>query len=360
MTTFDPGFSDQSLRLVVRPNFGGLKVRVRLSNRFGLRPLKVSAASVAKRSAGPGIVPGSLRVLRFRGRQGVTLAAGQELASDPVRLRFRAFGDLAVSMNVNGPSPVSGHNILAYRTSYSTAPGAGDHTRDIDGSAFGQALFSWPYLSDIEVVAPRRVGAVVAFGDSLTEGFPGAMNARATYPALLAQRLVKAGAGLSVMNAGISGDGLVMRARGGSRLRPAAVTRLDADVLDQAGVSDVIVLQGTNDLASSPAAGAGQIIAVLRTIIRRLNRNGLRAVVGTLLPADTPRSPKTRDRVNKWIRHSGEPDAVIDFHAALRDPSRPNRPLPHYDSGDGLHLSNAGYRAMARAVPLAALRGPRC
>lgn len=76
------------------------------------------------------------------------------------------------------------------------------------------------------------------------------MNARATYPALLAQRLV----------------------------------------------GDVIVLQGTNDLASSPAAGAGQIIAVLRTIIRRLNRNGLRAVVGTLLPADTPRSPKTRDR----------------------------------------------------------------
>ena len=125
---------------------------------------------MAKRSAGPGIVPGSLRVLRFRGRQGVTLAAGQELASDPVRLRFRAFGDLAVSMNVNGPGPVSGHNILAYRTSYSTAPGAGDHTRDIDGSAFGQALFSWPYLSDIEVVAPRRVGAVVAFGDSLTEG----------------------------------------------------------------------------------------------------------------------------------------------------------------------------------------------
>lgn len=333
---------------------------MRLSNRFGLAPLKVSAATLARSANAAALVPGSLRVLRFQGRRSVTLPAGRELASDPVRLSVRAFGDLAVSLNVSGPSPVSGHRVFAYGTSYATAPGAGDRTGNLGGEGFNREIFSWPYLTDVEVRAPGATGAVVAFGDSLTEGFPGAMNAHLTYPELLARRLARARRDLSVLNAGISGDGLVIRSRGGSRLRPAALARLTADVIRRQGATDVIVLQGTNDLASPPSASARQIIAELSTVIRRLRAAGLRPVVGTLPPADSPRSPAARNRVNRWIRSSGVPDAVVDFHAALRDPLRPNRLRPAYDSGDGLHLSNAGYRAMARAVPLGVLRGPRC
>ncbi|WP_308190704.1 GDSL-type esterase/lipase family protein [Streptomyces sp. HPF1205] len=82
---------------------------------------------------------------------------------------------------------------------------------------------------------------------------------------------------------------------------------------------------------------------------------------GTLLPIggskyDTPTAERTRAEVNAWIRSSGAFDGVVDFDRAVRDPDVPDRILPAYDSGDGLHPDDAGYRATAGAVALDLVR----
>ena len=52
-------------------------------------------------------------------------------------------------------------------------------------------------------------------------------------------------------------------------------------------------------------------------------------------------------------------DGVVDFDRAVRDPARPDRLLATYDSGDHLHPSMAGYKAMAAAIPLSLFTTPR-
>jgi len=44
--------------------------------------------------------------------------------------------------------------------------------------------------------------------------------------------------------------------------------------------------------------------------------------------------------------------AAPTWSAAVRDPNQPTRVHPAYDSGDHLHPNDAGYAALAQAVPL--------
>ena len=364
-------FVDQSLRLIVTPTLGGRRLRVRLANRLGTGGVTFSSAFVARRRAGAALVPGTSHRLRFGGRPRVTIGPGRERLSDPVRLRFHAFQDLAVSVHVQGTATGASQHLVALQTSYSTPPRAGNHAADGGAGAFTEQLGSWPYLTDVDVRAPRRVGAIVALGDSITEGFPGPIDQNARYTDWLARRLAAtARPRPAVQNAGISGNRVIAdfpRPFAG----PSMLHRLRPDVLDQAGATHVIVIAGTNDIgqASPPlAAHAHQVIAATRTLVKRLQRAGLRVILGTQTPAGghtqdhhgTPDAVARRNRINHWTRAQGVADGVIDFHAALRDPSDPNRLRPIYDSGDHLHPNSAGYRAMARALPRRLLRGPAC
>ena len=367
----DSTFVNQSLRLVVTPTLAGRRLRVRLSNRLGSGRVTFSSAFVARRRTGAALVPHTSRRLRFGGRPSVTIAPGTEVVSDSTRLRFRAFQELAVSVHVRGTAAGASQHLVALQTSYSTRPGGGDHAVDTSADAYTSSLGSWPYLTDVEVIAPRTVGAVVALGDSITEGFPGPIDRNARYADFLARRLAgTAGPRLAVQNAGISSNRLL-----GSFPRPFAgpsmLQRLRADVLERAGVSSAIVIAGTNDLGQAPpppTAGADRVIAGLRKLVRRLKRAGLRVLLGTLLPAGghalelhgTSDAVAKRNRINRWIRTQRIAEGAVDFHAALRDPAAPNRLLPAYDSGDHLHPSAKGYRAMARAVSLHRLRKPGC
>lgn len=364
-------FVDQTLRLVVNPTLTGRRVRIRLSNRFGSGPVTFGAVTVARRAAGAALVPRSARTLRFGRQRTVTIPAGGEVVSDPRVMKVEAFQDLVVSVHVSGSSAEVTKHFVAMQTSYVSPAGSGDHTSDQAGTAFTQTTASWPFLTDVEVRVSRRIGAVVALGDSITDGFPGPVNGNGRYPDLLARRLVSAGTPeLAVQNAGISGNRVLRNGGDGvpTQFGPKLLDRLDLDVIDQAGVRAVILMEGANDLGFEPRATASEVIAGLQSAIEQLQAAGLRVLVGTQTPCrdyalgahGSPEAIADRNEINDWIRMSGIPDGVVDFHAALRDPGDPDQLKPEFDSGDHLHPSAAGYAAMADAVDLALLSGLGC
>ena len=243
-------FVDQTLRLVVNPTLGGARVRVRLSNRYGSQAVTFAAATIARRASGADVEPQTIRTLRFAGKRSVTLEPGRERVSDPVRLRFDAFQDLVVSVAVEGASGPSTEHVTAFQTSYVSAPGSGDQTGTTDGAAFTRTMTTWPFLTDVEVRASRRVGALVALGDSITDGVGSPNDQDRRYPDLLARRLAAAGTKLAVQIEAISGN-QVLRDAAAPTFGPKLLDRLDQDVLDQAGARVVLLMEGTNDIGVS-------------------------------------------------------------------------------------------------------------
>lgn len=344
---------------------GGERLRVRLSNSFGTAPLTIDAASLAIQSDGASIQPDSLRPLTFGGDTAVTIQAGARVLSDPVALSVHDEENLAVSLYLAEDSGPPTMHSLAHQTSYIST--SGDFTADPD-MPVAATTTSWFFLGGIEVLAARQSRAVVAFGDSITEGFASTVDGNARYPDALARRLLDRFGGapnVTVLNAGISGNRVLTDIFG-----PNAQARFDRDVLAQSGVSHVILLEGINDIGFPglpPEFGfppevlrlvsAEEIIAGMKQIIARSRARGLKIYGGTLLPFETAiyfteAGEERRQAVNHWIRTAGAFDAVIDFDAAIRDPADPRRMLPAYDSGDNLHPNDAGYQAMADAVDL--------
>ncbi|MES1254493.1 MAG: SGNH/GDSL hydrolase family protein [Acidobacteriota bacterium] len=349
-------FNNQTLREIVRVSLGGSRVRVALSNAFGTAPLTIGAAHLAIRATEGTTVPGSDRVLTFSGRPTFTIPAGAEFYSDPVDLAVAPMADLAIDLYLPGSTNVASPLTMrfgALQTHYVSETGnfAGQPTLPVIAT-----IQSWIVVSRIEVAAPPQVGAVVAFGDSITEGFGSTANSNNRWPNLLAKRLVAASTPRAVVNAGIGGNRIL--SEGAFQQGINAVARFDRDVLPVAGVTDVIVMQGINDIGNagdSPIPTTADLAAGLQQIVARARTHGLRVYGATLTPfVGAPYYTQTGERkrlaLNQWIRTSGAFDGVVDFDAALRDPNRPDAVLPRYDSGDHLHPNDAGYKAMADAI----------
>ena len=369
---------DETTRAILTPTFGGATARVRLSNRFGAVPMTFANATIARRASGPALVPDSIAPLTFDGRRSFTVVPGHDVLSDPVEISFQAFDPLAVSVYVMGDVGRPTEHYVARQTSYLTPEGAGDHTADVDGGAFNQSTTSRPFVSGIEVLAPLSTGAVVAFGDSITDGYqalpagtpesPEGIDADGRWPDVLARRLGTANRPLSVLNLGIAGNRVLHDATAGANpdvYGPAAIRRLDTDLSTQEGVTTVILLEGINDLLMSPNATAEELLGGYREVIDRLHSRGLRVLQGTLTPtggndAALPDTEDKRQALNSWIRERSPADAIVDFDAAVRDPANPSRIDPAYDGSDHLHFNLAGYQAMGDAVPLEQLDDPAC
>ncbi|MFI7704133.1 SGNH/GDSL hydrolase family protein [Nonomuraea sp. NPDC049480] len=364
-TNFTPnwseqGFTDQTIRQVVRVSAGGSTARIRLSNAYGSAPLKIAGATIARAESGAAVEPGSLRQLTVKRARAFTIPAGAELATDPVALGLADLDSVTVTLYLAAPTGPATYHAQAMATSYRAG---GDHRADSGAGAFDQTSLSWYYLSGVDVTgrASRR-GAVVAFGDSLTDGYGSTPGADNRYPDELAERLAATGRPRAVLNQGIGGNRVTVDS---AWLGDKATSRFRRDVLDQPGVRSVIILEGINDIGMSEAPSpigapptdvpAEEIIAGHRELIRQAHAKGVRALGATLPPMKgsryyTARSEAKRDAVNAWIRTSGAYDAVVDLDRALASPSDEDQLDPAYDSGDHLHLNDAGYRTAAHAV----------
>ncbi len=360
MTAAKLSFKDQTIREIVHTSMGGNMVRVRLSNAYGKQAVEIGAAHIGVQGSGSSILANSDRVLMFSGRPTVSIPADAIVLSDPVKLDFSAGANLSISMFISSAAVGAGVHYSAQQTNYI---GPGDLTGE-DSFKNPSTISSWVFLAGVDVLAPASAGAVVAFGDSITDGARSTVDANHRWPDILAGRLHGK---VAVMDAGIGGNRILHDASGNVRFGVNALARFDRDVLAQPGVKYVIVLEGINDLGhagtSAPASetvSAEDMIAGLRQLIERAHERGIKVIGATLTPFEgtsfpgyfTPEKEVKRKAVNEWIRTGRAFDGVIDFEQAARDPANPNRMLPAYDGGDHLHPSDAGYKAMGESIDL--------
>jgi lysophospholipase L1-like esterase len=353
--------TNQTVRMILRTSIGGHRARVRLSNAFGSAPVVVGAAHLARRATGSSIVPESDRPLTFAGKQSFTMMPGVVVVSDPVDLEVPALGDLAVSLYFPGDTGSPTTHSTGLRPTYVSTEG--DFTGRPEFALAGTTQ-QYYWLSSVEVSAAADSSAIVAFGDSITDGARSTPDTNSSWPAVLAARLRanKATANLAVVNEGIGGNRLFTDATGLAGV--SALARLDRDVLSHPGVKWLMVLEGINDIGTLGAATppavpitSDALIWVLQQVIDRAHAHGIKVVGCTLTPYEGAGYAREsgeviRDTVNRWIRSSGAFDAVVDFEAATRDPNNPKRLRPEFDPGDHLHPNDAGYKAMADAIDL--------
>ncbi len=363
---------DATVRQIFHVSIGGPRVRVHLSNAFGTEALHFTSVHIAKplSPAGSEIDPATDKALTFAGARDVTVPPGAEFISDAVDFPVAALSDVAVSFHLDAPpAGETGH------------PGSRATTYYVHGDATGAAKLTdakqidhWYQVSAIDVPAAAGASAVVALGDSITDGHGATTNGNDRWTDVLAAQLQANAAtrNVGVSGIGVSGVGVSNQGIGGNHLLtdglgPNVLARFDRDVLAPAGVRTVIVFEGVNDLGglartgevpeAQHAALVARVLAAYQQIVERAHAHGLRVIGGTITPYvgstyyhPGPLSEADRQQVNAWIRAAGHFDAVVDFDAVVRDPQHPDQLLPAYDCGDHLHPSPAGYKAMGEAA----------
>jgi len=355
---------DATLRQIVHISVGGAALRVHFSNAFGMDALHITSAHIARpiSPSSPAIDPATDRPLTFSGSPGVIIPPGAEFVSDPLPFPAAPLSDLAITFHLDAPPARQTGHPGSRSTSYYVH---GDLVSAPD-LPNAKHVDHWYHLSEIDVLASPGAAAIVALGDSVTDGHASTTNGNNRWTDILAQRLQASPAtrSIGVSNQGIGGNHMLTDGLG-----PNALARVDRDVLAPAGVRWVIFFEGVNDLGilaraneESPAvheAMVKRVLASYEQILLRAHAHGLRVYAGTFLPFvgsevyhPGPLSEADRQTVNAWIRTPGHFDAVIDFDTVLRDPQHPDHLNPAYDSGDHLHPSPAGYKAMGEAVPL--------
>ncbi|MEO8308006.1 MAG: SGNH/GDSL hydrolase family protein [Pseudomonadota bacterium] len=352
----------QTVRMVARATIAGRAVRVALSNAFGHAPVHVDAVQIARAADGSAIRAGSGHALTFGGRMDVVLAPGAQIYSDPIEFDVAAQADLTVSLFLATDSGPTTAHAIGMRAAW-LAPGNQVAAEKLENAT---EFRSYLWLAGIEVLASANAATIVAFGDSITDGFGTTPDADAAWPAVLARRLSaqRNEPPRSVINMGISGNRVLREGAGSS-----ALARFDRDVLSRPGVKWLVLLEGINDIGFSAIPGlpasekttAEEIIAGYRLLIGRAHLHGLTIIGCTLMPFEgvntyTESSEKMRQDVNRWIRTSGQFDKVVDLDAATRDPAAPTKLQAAFDSRDHIHPNDAGNKAMAEAFDLKLFR----
>jgi lysophospholipase L1-like esterase len=352
---------DQTFRLIVKPDLAGSSARLRFSNVFGTQPVTFDGVYVGVHAGAGSIVPGTNRPVLFDGKKTVTVEPGK-MAYGSADLGFDLAGrKLAVSFHVAGKSGAMTWHAKAMTTSYIGAPQSGAHGAEESSQAFPFTSTSWYFLDAIDVYGPCGAQATVAFGDSITDGTNSTINGDDRWPDFLSQRVhAKYGNQVTVVNAGIGGNQILKSSSGG----PAALERLERDVLSLPGVTTVIWLEGINDLGSS-GASAEAIIEGFRQGVARMHEHHIR-VIGATITSSLKSTPThgtsevdaKRKTINEFIRKGGVFDGVADFDAATLDPATGTLRAEFQPSsstggpGDKLHPNRAGYQAMANSINL--------
>jgi lysophospholipase L1-like esterase len=362
------GVSNATVRMIARVTIAGEAVRIRLDNAYGASPLSVGKAYVGLRIQGAALATNSNRQVFFNASAQVTVPAGGSVISDPVPLRVMAQQDLAVSLHIPEAGVRPSQHSAAQVTSYLTANGAGDTAADETAVPFTVTTTSTFWVKSVDVLSSLSSGAIVAFGDSITDGTCSTLDGHDRWEDVLAMRLAfdassrgSADAHKAVVNEGIGGNTVTRE-----KLQPApdstpGLERLERDVLSHHGVTHVVLFMGTNDARRE--ASAAQIIAGTEDIVRRVKKAGMKIVGVTMIPRHN-RPPaenntgwsaaktQVRNEVNQWIRTKAPFDAVIDFDKTVKDPGNADLINPPFNCGDGIHPSPRGYYEMGRSVAL--------
>jgi lysophospholipase L1-like esterase len=360
-------FTNQTLRQIVHTSIGGTKVRILISNAYGTAPVMIGAAHIALRGKEGAILETSGATLNFSGRAIMTIPAGATAYSDPVDLAVPAMADLAIDLylpgNTGGAATFTMHN-GAFQTNYVSE--TGNHVGEATLPVVAK-IQNWFLLSRVEVAAPDAAGAIVAFGDSITDGTRSTPDTNSRWPDHLARRLLRQGLKVGVLNAAIAGNRILSEpdVPPGIDVRAVAqgvnaLARFERHALSQPGITHIVVLEGINDIGNarqSPTPTAEDLIAGHKQLIEQAHTHGLKIYGATLTPFYgaayyTEVGEAKRQVLNEWIRTSKAYDAVIDFDRVTRDPENPKMFLPFYDSCDHLHPNDAGYKAMADAIDL--------
>jgi lysophospholipase L1-like esterase len=380
----EAGARDQSFRLIVRPDIWGRQARCRFSNALGTKPVTFDAVFAGLQMSGAALVAGTNRPVSFAGKHSITVAPGQSVWSDPVALSFvrdpaspeLAGRKLAISFHVAGESGPMTWHAKALTTSYVTLPGGGMKAQAEDEAAFPFSTTSWYFLDAVDMMMPKDAHAIVAFGDSITDGTASTLNGDDRWPDVLSRRLHAAyGYHAAVVNAGIGGNQVIGPAEyspqkpfpGG----PAAIRRVERDVAGLSGVSAVIWLEGINDFSKNGNATAEAVIEGMRDVVGRLRARvpGVRVIGATVISAlgatnaahGFPEQDAKRKALNDFIRDGGLFDGVADFDPVTLDPQTGGMRaefVPESTTGgpgDKLHPNRAGYLAMGMAIDLGLL-----
>jgi lysophospholipase L1-like esterase len=353
----------QTLRQTARISVGGSRVRIVLSNEYGKTPLTIGAAEIALAGEGGAIKEGSGHAVTFGGNPTIVIPPGAPAISDPIDISVDPLALLSVSLYLPEVTPLTTVHWDGHQTAY---VGAGNQVASVDFKSDSK-LTQRAFLSEILVDAPAGARAVVAFGDSITDGDGSTVDGNDRWPDRLAERLAKVGGPpVAVLNEGISGAKILS-----DRMGVNALARFDADVLSQPKADTVILMMGINDVgwpgsglaAHDPEPTAEAIIEGYKQLIARAHAHGLRIIGATLTPFGdafagtpfegyyTPEKEKIRVALNDFIR-SGAFDGVVDFDKVIVDPQKPGYSLSKYDKGDHLHPNAAGYQAMGGAIDL--------
>jgi lysophospholipase L1-like esterase len=351
-------FENQTVRMIVRASVGGRALRVVLSNATGTPSVRIGGVHVALHERDSAIAPGSDRAVSFGGNATVAIPPGALAVSDPIDLQVPALSELAVSLYIPDKTGTGTTHSLGLNTTYVTE---GDTVGESapDPVSTNRTYF---WLSGVDVLADADTGAILAFGDSITDGYGTTPGAHREWPALLAGRLQASAATThrAVVNLGLSGNRIRRDLAGTSGL-----ARFDRDVLSRAGVEWILLAEGINDITFSALprapdderASAEEVIDALSLFVDRAHVHGLKVMGATLTPMGglwlfNPRTEAMRQTVNDWIRTGGKFDAIVDFDIATRDPDKPERLKPAFDSGDHIHPNDAGNAAMADIIDL--------
>lgn len=350
--------NDQTVRMLVRTSVGGEQLRLQFSNAQGLSPVTLGAVHVAIHTNGSNIDPQSDREVTFGGNSSVTIHPGALLISDPVELSIEALTELSVSVYLPENTTTLSRHDLGLNTTYI----AKGNVVSASSLVSDESNLSYFWLTGVEVSALRGTASIIAFGDSITDGYSSTPDVHGAWPALLAERLQKEDSTrhFGVVNMGISGNRVLRDGAGAS-----ALARFDRDVLARAGVEWLILLEGINDITFTALPGlplsqqttAAEIIEGLSQLVDRAHAHGIKVMGATLTPMAglwlfNEQTEGMRQSVNDWIRNGGKYDAVVDFDAITKDSAAPHQLNSKFDSGDFIHPNDAGNVAMAEAVDL--------
>lgn len=375
--------TNATLRLIARVTVPGEAIRIRIDNTFSASPLAIGAATVGPRQRLALLAAGQLRPVTFNGNGSVVVPAGGSAISDAVEMRVDSQQDLGVNLYLPGTNVSASQHGGAVTTSYRSADGAGNLTADNTATAFSGSLTTMPWLKAIDVMSVRSVSAVVAFGDSITDGTCNTLDANDRWHNVLSVRMDTEPRGdsgvarstrdryatkFAFVNEGIGGNTVLRASLSPPPDSIPGIERLERDVLSHSGVSHVVLFMGTNDIRRE--ATAAGVIAGMQDIVQRIRARGIKVFGATIIPRHNvpPAGTNTgwndaktgiRNEVNRWMRTSRTFDAVLDFDRVVRDLGSPDLINPPYNCGDGIHPSPIGYYQMGKSVDLELFTVPR-